>query len=97
MPEQQSSLPLDAASGGDSPGTAPIGTPALRDEIAAAWSLPLGEHVEVSFRNGQLDAIAGVLEIAASPSFPWNPREPLALRIAGFTFSSRDIARWTRR
>jgi hypothetical protein len=52
--------------------------------------------VEIAFRNGQLDAITGVLEIAAPPSFPWNPREPLALRIAGYGFSSRDIARWTR-
>lgn len=107
MPESQSSFSLEA--GGDpaeadtvsSPSARPA-TPAaspeaaLRHEIAAAWRLPLGERVEISFRNAQLDDIAGVLEIAAPPSYPWNPREPLALRIAGFTFSSRDIARWTR-
>jgi hypothetical protein len=74
----------------------PIAPPDLRDEIAAAWGLPLGEQVEISFRGGELDAIAGVLDIAAAPAFPWNPREPLQLRIAGFTFTSREIARWTR-
>lgn len=91
MADEQFDLPLDAAYS-----MAPAAPPELRDEIAGIWGLPLGERVEVTFRNGQLDAITGVLEIAESPAFPWNPRKPLALRIAGFTFSSRDIARWTR-
>lgn len=89
MPEHQASLPLDASFA-----SAPAAAPELRDEIAGAWGLPLGERVEVSFRGGQLDTIAGVLELVAAPSYPWNPREPLSLRIAGFTFSSREIARW---
>lgn len=91
MPEHQASLPLDAAHA-----PAPVAPPELRDEIAQAWSLPLGERVEVTFCDGQLDDIHGVLELAAAPAFPWNPRESLSLHIAGFTFSSRDIARWAR-
>lgn len=91
MPEHQTSLPLDVAYN-----PAPSAAPQLREEIAQAWGLPLGERVEICLRNGQLDAIAGVLELTAAPDFPWNPRQPLQLRIAGFTFSSRDIERWTR-
>lgn len=68
----------------------------LRDEIAATWGLPLGEKVEVFFRGGQLDAITGLLEIAAAPDFPWNPRQPLQLRVAGFVFNSREIEHWVR-
>ena len=93
MPEHQTTLRLEAAL---AHAPEPAAPPELRDEIAATWGLPLGERVEVSFHGGQLDAISGVLDIAAAPAFPWNPREPLRLRIAGFTFSSREIARWTR-
>lgn len=91
MSEHQTNLPLDAPLN-----PAPAAPPELRDEIARAWGLPLGERVEISFRGGQLDAITGRLELVSAPDFPWNPRQPLALRIAGFTFSSRDIARWTK-
>ena len=91
MPENQTDLPLDALSHSGSPPA-----PELRDEIAAAFGLPLGERVHVSFRDSQIDAIAGKLELVVAPAYPWNPREPLALRVAGFTFSSRDIERWTR-
>jgi hypothetical protein len=96
MPELQSDLPLDATAASASPAEGPAVLPELRDEMAAAWRLPIGERVEISFLHEQLDTIAGILEIAAPPSFPWNPREPLALRVAGFAFSSRDIAQWTR-
>ena len=92
MPEHQTNLPLDAP---DAP--APAAVPELRDEVARLWSLPLGERVEVVFKDGQLDSITGVLELVTAPAYPWNPREPLALRIAGFTFSSRAIAHWTKR
>jgi hypothetical protein len=37
-----------------------------------------------------------LLELADAPDFPWNPRQPLQLRIKGFVFNSRDIARWSR-
>lgn len=89
MPEHQADLPLDSAFN-----LAPAAPPELRDEIARAWDLPLGQRVVVSFRNGQLDAVAGVLELAAAPDYPWNPRQPLRLRVAGCDFSSRDIERW---
>lgn len=91
MPEHQSDLPLDTPLSRE-----PAAPPQLRDEIARAWGLPLGERVEISFRDGQLDTLAGQLELAAAPDFPWNPREPLTLRIAGFTFSTRDIERWSK-
>lgn len=67
----------------------------LRDEIARAWSLPLGKHVEVTFHPAfPMDSINGVLELRAAPAFPWDPHQPLALRVAGNDFSTRDIARW---
>lgn len=95
MPEHQADLPLDDFALDYSP--APAAPPELRAEIAAVWGLPLGERVEVDLRDGSVDALTGTLELAASPDFPWNPREPLQLRIAGIVFSSRDLARWTRR
>lgn len=91
MPEHQASLPFDLPYN-----PAPAAPPELRDEIAQAWGLPLGERVEVSFRDGQLDGISGVLELITPPDYPWNPREPLQLRIAGYPFSSRAIAQWTK-
>lgn len=91
MSEQQISLGLDATHT-----SAPAVVPELRDEIALAWGLPLGERTEVRFRGGQPDAITGVLELLTAPDFPWNPRQALQLRIAGFVFSSREIESWTR-
>ncbi len=91
MSEHQSDLPLDAPFSAE-----PIAPPELREEIARAWGLPLSERVEVSFRDAQLDSLTGVLELAAAPDFPWKPRQPLQLRIAGFIFASRDIEHWTK-
>jgi hypothetical protein len=91
MPEHQSDFAFDIGYN-----SAPAASPDLRDEIAQARGLPLRECVEVSFRGGQLDAVTGVLELVAAPDFPWNPRAPLQLRVAGFTFSSREIACWTK-
>ena len=51
LSEQQISLELDAGYT-----TAPAVVLELRDEIAAAWSLPLGQRVEVCFRGGPADA-----------------------------------------
>lgn len=89
MAEHQTDLPLDAGYTAE-----PSASPDLRDEIARAWGLPLGQRVEISFHDAELDSLAGRLELAAPPDFPWNPRESLQLRIAGFTFTSRAIARW---
>ena len=91
MSEHQTSLPLDMDYS-----TAPAVVPELRDEIARAWGLPLGERAEIRFRGSQRAAITGILELLSSPDYPWNPRQPLQLRIAGFIFSSREIERWTK-
>ena len=58
LSEQQISLELDAGYT-----TAPAVVLELRDEIAAAWSLPLGQRVEVCFRGGERSArsAAGVV------------------------------------
>lgn len=89
MPDAQLPLTFDA-----SPVPQPGPVQHLRDEIARAWRLPLGQRVEVFFHHHQLDAISGVLELVVAPDFPWDPREPLRLRIAGVAFSSRDIEHW---
>ncbi len=91
MSEQQISLQLDVAF---SP--APAVVVELRDEIALAWSLPLGQRVEVCFRGGQRSAITGTLELLSAPDFPWDPHQPLRLQIAGLVFSSGDIGSWTK-
>jgi hypothetical protein len=44
--------------------------PELRDEIARAWGLPLGQRVEVCFRGSQRAAIAGKLELLTTPDYP---------------------------
>lgn len=91
MGEHQTSLGLKV---GYSPEPAVI--PELREEIAQAWSLPLGERVEICFRGSQRAAITGVLELLSTPDYPWNAHQPLRLRIAGLVFSNREIERWTR-
>lgn len=89
MSEHQTHLPLETAFS-----AAPGAPPELREEIASAWGLPLGRQVAVSFRDGKFAGVAGVLELAAAPDYPWNPRQPLRLRVAGCDFSSRDIEHW---
>lgn len=91
MDEQQLNLGFDA-----SYSPAPAAVPELRAEIAAAWGLPLGERVEIDLQRDDLPTLTGTLELASAPEFPWNPRQPLQLRLAGCTFSTRDIARWSR-
>ena len=90
MPEQQINLGLDTTHA-----TEPAVVPQLREEIAEALGLPLGERVEIRLRD-QPAAITGVLELLAAPSYPWNSRETLQLRVAGFAFNSREIESWTR-
>jgi len=89
MPEQQINLGLDIPHS-----TEPAVVPQLRDEIAQAWGLPLGERVEIRLRD-QPATFTGVLELLTAPAYPWNPRETLQLRIAGFTFNSPEIESWT--
>src|SRR5690606_20162988 len=76
MPEHQINLSF-----GESSTTEAAVVPALRDEIAQAWGLPLGDRVEVCFRGSQRAAITGVLEVLTTPDFPWDVHQPLQLRI----------------
>ncbi len=89
--ERQISLDLDTGFT-----AAPVVVSELRDEIAAAWGLPLGQRVEVCFRGGERSAVTGVLELLRAPDYPWDPHQALKLGIAGFVFSSREIERWTK-
>ena len=91
MSEHQISLDIDA-----SYSAAPAVVPELREEIAQAWGLPLGQRVEICFCGSQRAAATGILELLSTPEYPWNPRQPLQLRIAGFEFSNREIERWTK-
>lgn len=75
--------------------TAPAVIPALRDEIATTWGLPLGQRVEICFRGGERSAVTGVLELLRAPDYPWERRHALQLNIAGLIFTSREIERWT--
>jgi len=68
----------------------------VRDEIAAAWGLPLGERVTVCVGDANASGVTGLLEVLDPPNYPWDPRQPLRLRIAGFVFGSREIASWKR-
>jgi hypothetical protein len=88
--EHQISLGLDE---GFNP--APAVVPAIRDEIAAVWSLPLGQKVEICLRGAERSAVTGVLELLRAPDYPWDPHQTLQLRIAGFVLTSRQIERWT--
>jgi hypothetical protein len=90
MAEVQTSLDLDLPYA-----PAPAVEAGLREEIAERWGIPVGKRVEVVLRPGvALPVLTGVLELRRPPEFPWNPREPLALRISGIEFSSREIERW---
>ena len=103
MREQQLRLGLDAPgepspslptpSAAAEPATAYV--PSVRDEIAAVWGLPLGERVEMALAGEQVDGVTGRLELSETPDLPWNPRQPLRLRVAGVEFSSRAIERWS--
>lgn len=79
-----------------SPVLQPGPVPHLRDEIARVWGLPLGQRVEITFRPAfPIPAIAGRLDLRTAPArYPWDAREPLALRVAGQDFTTRDIERW---
>jgi hypothetical protein len=89
MAEHQTDLRLDV---GYDP--APAVVSELREEIAAAWGLPLGQRVEVSLRNERC-TLRGVLELRRAPDYPWDGRQALQLVVAGFAFSSREIECWT--
>ncbi len=91
MAEHQTDLRLDV---GYDP--APAVVSELREEIAAAWGLPLGQRVEVSLRDERC-APLGVLELRRAPDYPWDGlgKALQLVKVAGFVFSSREMERWT--
>ncbi len=91
MGERQISLELEISYSAASAGLSDI-----RDEIARAWGLPLGQRVEVCFRGSHRAAATDTLELLSAPNYSWDPHQLLQLRIAGFTFDSREIERWTK-
>ena len=67
----------------------------LLQEIAVAWGLPVGERVRVRLMTEAVPELSGRLELARVPDLPLDPRQPLALRVAGVTFSSREVRSWS--
>jgi hypothetical protein len=64
-------------------------------EVAAVWSLPLGERVRVALHHHDLPEVSGRLELAGAPDLPLNAHEPLRLQIGQITFLSPQIQNWT--
>jgi hypothetical protein len=67
----------------------------LFSDIAKVWNLPIGKKVRVHLKDGEnLPVLDGRLELASAPDMPFDPRQPLSLRIQGYIFSSRAITGW---
>jgi len=67
----------------------------LITDIAKAWELPIGKNVRIHLKDGEsLPVLDGRLELASAPELPFDPREPLNLRVRGYIFSSRSITGW---
>lgn len=79
-------------------GDAPqLGTPVSDDplvlDIARVWSLPIGRMGRIHLKDGEnLPVLDGRLELASALDLPFEPRQPLSLRICGYVFSNRAIA-----
>ena len=68
----------------------------LLADIAAAWALPVGKRVRVQLKASEnLTLLEGRLDLAAAPEVPFDPRQPLSLRVSGYVFSSRSITAWS--
>jgi hypothetical protein len=65
-------------------------------EIAALWSLPIGQKAQVTLKHAAFYELSGRLELVAAPALPLNPREPLRLRIKEIEFLSTQIVGWVR-
>ena len=64
-------------------------------EVAAVWSLPVGELVQVDLSGHNFSELRGRLELVRAPDLPLNAHAPLALRIGPIEFSSRQISSWS--
>ena len=67
----------------------------LLEAIAARWELPIGRRVRVTLRDSALPDVVGKLELMRAPELPLDPREVLALRVGGLSFTAREIASWS--
>jgi hypothetical protein len=68
--------------------------PTLDEEIAAAWQVPIGKRVHVTLRRHDVAGTTGRLEIARAPDWPFDPHQPLALRIGHVAFTHQQIESW---
>lgn len=62
-------------------------------DVSRAWDLPLGECVRLRL-HGIVPELTGKLKLAYPPDMPFDPRQPIVLRLNGIQFSQRDIASW---
>jgi hypothetical protein len=59
----------------------------LIEDIGREWGLPVGKRVRIGLRDGEsLGSLTGKLEVARPPTMPFNRRQPLRLRVAGYEF-----------
>ena len=73
----------------------PLPDDPLVSDIAQAWRLPIGRKVRIHLKDIEnLPVLDGRLELASSPDLPFDPRQPLSLRVRGYVFSSRAITGW---
>jgi len=69
--------------------------PSITDELAAAWSLPIGRHLHVELRGHEVAGLRGLLQVVSMPEYPFDPRRALHLRIGHVSFTSQQIASWS--
>lgn len=68
--------------------------PELADEAAAVWGLPVGRRARVALRGHAVDALSGLVQVAALPEMPFAEHKPLRLRIGHEEFTSRQVSAW---
>ena len=64
-------------------------------EVAAVWSLPVGQRVRVELSDHQFTELQGRLDLARAPDLPLNARNPLVLRIGTIEFANRQVSGWS--
>lgn len=64
-------------------------------DMSRLWNLPLYQKARLTLKDHSLDDVSGRLELVHAPDLPLNPAHSLTLRVAGVTFTSRQITAWT--
>lgn len=70
------------------------GAAGVVDEIAAVWRLPVGRRARVRLRAHEVPSVAGLLEVAIPPSWPFDARRELGLRVGAVEFTNRQVESW---